>query len=43
MADITVPDQQAAVGKCGRCGAEFKIDPIWYQFFIKIKTILNGI
>ncbi len=31
MAELTLPSATSAVGKCTHCGAEIRLDPVWYR------------
>jgi len=42
MANLSFPKDQASLGKCPHCGAEIKIDPIWYTALQRLFALVNA-
>lgn len=38
---LTLPNADVPLGKCPHCGAEIKIEPIWYQRLVALLSFIN--
>jgi hypothetical protein len=41
--NVTLPDQNAVLGRCSRCGAEIRMEPAWYERLANLVRQLNAL
>jgi hypothetical protein len=42
MATITFPNPDVPIAKCPHCGAEVKMNPVWYQKLLELLRLVNS-